>query len=276
MHILGDKPHTCQICDKKFTLACNLRAHVRTHEESDPVSSSCAVCKRTFLSSMNMIVNGHCRNCLLSMHSSSSGLSNSPSSLIGGGGIRRDSVTSPPSSHLSSVETPVVVGGITGSLDSSMVAHSRSGAPLSALTQPLTTSHPFGSLALPQLSALGLPGLGSIPGGTPAGLHYQSSPAASLFRTAGREATPATNPFLEQLFEWNYRFAKETAGLSMMQQKLLESQVLAAQLMTSHGLGVGGSAIQDILRLRGAAGTDAFSQLDTVGVASSENKFMQR
>jgi hypothetical protein len=37
---------------------------------------------------------------------------------------------------------------------------------------------------------------------------------------------------LEQLFEWNYRFAKETAGnLSMMQQKLIESQMLAAQLM---------------------------------------------
>ena len=28
----GDKPHICNTCDKKFALACNLRAHMKTHE----------------------------------------------------------------------------------------------------------------------------------------------------------------------------------------------------------------------------------------------------
>jgi uncharacterized Zn-finger protein len=28
----GDKPHGCDICLKKFALACNLRAHMKTHE----------------------------------------------------------------------------------------------------------------------------------------------------------------------------------------------------------------------------------------------------
>lgn len=29
---LGDKPHACDLCHKKFALACNLRAHMKTHE----------------------------------------------------------------------------------------------------------------------------------------------------------------------------------------------------------------------------------------------------
>lgn len=28
----GDKPHACELCNKKFALACNLRAHMKTHE----------------------------------------------------------------------------------------------------------------------------------------------------------------------------------------------------------------------------------------------------
>lgn len=28
----GDKPHSCELCNKKFALACNLRAHMKTHE----------------------------------------------------------------------------------------------------------------------------------------------------------------------------------------------------------------------------------------------------
>ena len=28
----GDKPHSCELCHKKFALACNLRAHMKTHE----------------------------------------------------------------------------------------------------------------------------------------------------------------------------------------------------------------------------------------------------
>ncbi|CAH1401868.1 unnamed protein product [Nezara viridula] len=30
---LRDKPHACELCHKKFALACNLRAHMKTHEE---------------------------------------------------------------------------------------------------------------------------------------------------------------------------------------------------------------------------------------------------
>ena len=28
----GDKPHACELCNKRFALACNLRAHMKTHE----------------------------------------------------------------------------------------------------------------------------------------------------------------------------------------------------------------------------------------------------
>ena len=32
MFISGDKPFSCDICQKKFALSCNLRAHLKTHE----------------------------------------------------------------------------------------------------------------------------------------------------------------------------------------------------------------------------------------------------
>lgn len=31
LFIKGDKPHVCELCSKKFALACNLRAHIKTH-----------------------------------------------------------------------------------------------------------------------------------------------------------------------------------------------------------------------------------------------------
>lgn len=30
--VSGDKPHACELCNKRFALACNLRAHMKTHE----------------------------------------------------------------------------------------------------------------------------------------------------------------------------------------------------------------------------------------------------
>ncbi len=37
----GDKPHACELCNKRFALACNLRAHMKTHEgTSRKISSS--------------------------------------------------------------------------------------------------------------------------------------------------------------------------------------------------------------------------------------------
>ena len=30
--LAGDKPHACELCNKRFALACNLRAHMKTHE----------------------------------------------------------------------------------------------------------------------------------------------------------------------------------------------------------------------------------------------------
>ena len=32
MFFSGDKPFSCDICQKKFALSCNLRAHLKTHE----------------------------------------------------------------------------------------------------------------------------------------------------------------------------------------------------------------------------------------------------
>ncbi|CAB0007602.1 unnamed protein product [Nesidiocoris tenuis] len=34
-----DKPHSCDLCHKKFALACNLRAHMKTHEAPPPTPS---------------------------------------------------------------------------------------------------------------------------------------------------------------------------------------------------------------------------------------------
>ncbi|CAH1959540.1 unnamed protein product [Acanthoscelides obtectus] len=46
--VSGDKPHSCQLCNKKFALACNLRAHMKTHE-GDP-QEECIRCRKPFLS----------------------------------------------------------------------------------------------------------------------------------------------------------------------------------------------------------------------------------
>ena len=47
-YILGDKPFACDICQKKFALSCNLRAHLKTHEAEYQTSpASFALYRRT-------------------------------------------------------------------------------------------------------------------------------------------------------------------------------------------------------------------------------------
>ena len=36
----GDKPHACELCNKRFALACNLRAHMKTHEGKESILNS--------------------------------------------------------------------------------------------------------------------------------------------------------------------------------------------------------------------------------------------
>jgi len=31
----GNKPHACNSCPKRFALACNLRAHLKTHQDEE-------------------------------------------------------------------------------------------------------------------------------------------------------------------------------------------------------------------------------------------------
>ena len=45
---VGDKPFACDICQKKFALSCNLRAHLKTHEAEYQTSpASFALYRRT-------------------------------------------------------------------------------------------------------------------------------------------------------------------------------------------------------------------------------------
>ncbi len=37
MFVSGNKPHACHICPKRFALACNLRAHLKTHQDDDGI-----------------------------------------------------------------------------------------------------------------------------------------------------------------------------------------------------------------------------------------------
>lgn len=57
----GDKPHACELCNKRFALACNLRAHMKTHE--DEQQENCVRCGRCFLASSGNIKDGICRQC---------------------------------------------------------------------------------------------------------------------------------------------------------------------------------------------------------------------
>ena len=200
-------------------MACNLRAHVRTHEE-EPVSS-CISCKRTFLSSLNMLDNGQCRTCIIhqQQNSSNSGTSNAPifppviptSSTLNGANVN---TKSSPSLALS-------VSKLTGAT-SSIAA-----SPIPFPTPGVTLNENI---------------LASFPPGLPSAAATYLGDTVNLLRP---------NPFLEHIFQWNWRFAKETAGnLGLMQQKLLESQMLAAQLMSVSQNPAGGVTGTDILKFR--------------------------
>lgn len=57
----GDRPHECEICQKRFALQCNLRAHMKTHEE--PQSEKCLRCGREYPISTGLVTMGCCHEC---------------------------------------------------------------------------------------------------------------------------------------------------------------------------------------------------------------------
>lgn len=88
LHLPGDKPHACELCNKKFALACNLRAHLKTHEGESHLSDwtieerfsknlsllflpqtgdpqdECVRCGKQYLLSSNELNQGYCVKCL--------------------------------------------------------------------------------------------------------------------------------------------------------------------------------------------------------------------
>lgn len=60
----GDRPHECEICQKRFALACNLRAHMKTHEE--PQNEKCLRCGREYPINTGLVTLGCCHECYIS------------------------------------------------------------------------------------------------------------------------------------------------------------------------------------------------------------------
>lgn len=58
---IGDKPHHCELCNKRFALACNLRAHMKTHDNEE--QENCVRCGTSFLISTGDIKDGICKKC---------------------------------------------------------------------------------------------------------------------------------------------------------------------------------------------------------------------
>lgn len=82
----GDKPHVCELCNKKFALACNLRAHLKTHEGKNEILEStrkftlfrlfsgepqeeCVRCNKVYLVSSGETRQGLCTSCISSSNS---------------------------------------------------------------------------------------------------------------------------------------------------------------------------------------------------------------
>lgn len=63
----GDKPHICEYCQKRFALACNLRAHLKTHEGEH--QEKCAGCGKTYSITGRLLTRGYCPACLGSVAS---------------------------------------------------------------------------------------------------------------------------------------------------------------------------------------------------------------
>lgn len=59
----GDRPHECEICQKRFALACNLRAHMKTHEEPQP--EKCLRCGQEYSITNGLVTLGCCHECFL-------------------------------------------------------------------------------------------------------------------------------------------------------------------------------------------------------------------
>ncbi|XP_070065386.1 zinc finger protein 26 isoform X2 [Drosophila virilis] len=59
----GDKPHGCELCKKKFALACNLRAHMKTHDGD--LQDECVRCEKPIIgNSIILQRNKICEKCL--------------------------------------------------------------------------------------------------------------------------------------------------------------------------------------------------------------------
>uniref|UniRef100_T1KJB9 C2H2-type domain-containing protein n=1 Tax=Tetranychus urticae TaxID=32264 RepID=T1KJB9_TETUR len=117
LKVKSDKPHVCTICDKRFALACNLRAHLKTHQQNGVPIKSCqpASIPTSFSSSHSSSSS--------SLSSSSSPLSSSPAS----------SLSSTGSSALSSSSS-------TTTTTSPSLSSSASSLPTTTVTATTTTS----------------------------------------------------------------------------------------------------------------------------------------
>lgn len=60
-YVTGEKPHECHLCNKKFALQCNLKAHIKSHESD--AQEECGKCGKNFLTSSKQLYNGLCKSC---------------------------------------------------------------------------------------------------------------------------------------------------------------------------------------------------------------------
>ncbi|CAG7837589.1 unnamed protein product, partial [Allacma fusca] len=266
----GEKPHQCPICGKRFTASSNLYYHRMTHNKEKP--HKCLLCGKSFptpgdLKSHQYVHSGswpyNCPVC----HRGFSKQTNLRNHLLLHSGDKphncqicgkKFALACNLRAHLRTHEEEPVSSCLTckrtflNSLNMlengqcrACIIHAQSSAPKGPALFPLqlpptSTSGPdvkTESLALSALSKFVTtpPALQFSPlEEAISSANFSALPSASYLNAAeNMNLLRAPNPFLEQFLQWNWRFAKETAGnLGLMQQKLLESQMLAAQLMS--------------------------------------------